>query len=313
MLIACLRDSIKRSQIADSAQLRDQIPGKLSRTRRPSSAFAVRHDLWRFSKTRRKNPASARPQSSTRVFAVLATADAARCCTCATAFSLKSRAILNRRSTTAGCVQSERSPSTSSIIRIACNIRGVASVRVLRASGGASPGTKRSTRLPNAYSRSARNSGPKPLRSAPAPAAITSAGYRGLVMRSARRTGASQALLNAFIRGSTPAFSPLAIFPSPISPAERRPPVCCSGATIRSIPAPTVKPASTYVRRSIQTLKLSSSIRARRSSRVGPRCGCSCVREQMMHGARLSQRHYRRATLRRAVRRALDPRLRCAA
>ena len=145
-------------------------------------------------------------QSSSRVFAALATADAARCCTCATVFSSKiegdPQSPLNHgRLCPIGTVTVDlvNHPDRLQYPHAARRSARFGPV------GRASPGTKRSTRSPNAYSRSARNLGPRPSRSAPAPAAITSAGYRGSVTRSVRRTGASRASLNAFIRASTPA------------------------------------------------------------------------------------------------------------
>jgi hypothetical protein len=62
------------------------------------------------------------------MFSALSTADAARCRERATLLSAKSGATPYRRSTTASDVRSVRSPSTSSIVRIARNIRDVASI-----------------------------------------------------------------------------------------------------------------------------------------------------------------------------------------
>ena len=114
---------------------------------------------------------------------------------------------LTRRSITAGCARSERSrvDLVNHPNRLKYPRRRRRPAR-LRASGNGYPGTKRSTRLQSVCWRSARNSGRKRSRSAPGPAAITSAGSRASAMRSARRTGASPALPNASIRASTPVF-----------------------------------------------------------------------------------------------------------
>ena len=139
------------------------------------------------------------------------------------------------------------------------------------------------------------NTVPRRSRSAPAPAATTSAGCRVSATRSARPTGASRAL--PMLPSPRQHLHPdLGDFPVCDYTGDTPPAACCSGGIIRSIPDPDGETRFNVRKRWRTSRRSSSSIRARPTRR---RRGLAAApaRHRRRAGAGDAQRHHRRGTV----------------